>query len=122
MPFNDNVKGTEELLRQRHKEREGWRCGDKDQGNSVHPRVLNKVKLHWPGGMLPTELGGLPRRREVRLQQLHARHQQRIADESMEERGARLLQLHATRQQRIANESTEERETRLLQLRAAQQQ
>ena len=24
MPFDDEVKGTEQLLRQRHREREGW--------------------------------------------------------------------------------------------------
>ena len=60
MPFNDLMKGTEQLLRQRHSEREGWRRGDKEQGNSMHPRMLNKGMLDWPGGVLPTELGGLP--------------------------------------------------------------
>ena len=27
--------------------------------NSVHPRALNNGKLDEPGGVLPTELGGL---------------------------------------------------------------
>ena len=62
--FNDDVKGTEQLLRQRYREKEGWRRGDKEQGNGVHPRALNKGKLHCPGGVLPTELGGLPSLRE----------------------------------------------------------
>ena len=26
----------------------------------MHPRTLNKGKIDWPGGVLPTELGGLP--------------------------------------------------------------
>ena len=39
VPFNDDVKGTDE---QRYREREGWRRGNKEQGNGVHPRVLNK--------------------------------------------------------------------------------
>ena len=84
MPFNDNVKETEQLLRQRHSEREGWRRGDKEQGNSGHrQRIANESTDE----------------RDARLLQLRATQQQRIANGSTEES---LLQLRAAQQQRIA--------------------
>ena len=60
--------------------------------------------------------------RETRLMQLSASQQERLANESHEERETRLMQLSASQQKRLANESHEERETRLMQLSASQQE
>ena len=45
VPFNDNVKGTEELLRQSHKEREGWLIDYNQWDRSRSPLAFHYVYL-----------------------------------------------------------------------------